>query len=182
LLPHLVVGGDSFIGSALAQRLNAVATTRRKNRPDRPFFDLLHPDFLPQAEVTYFCAGICGFMACETNPKAWDANVVGNVKAAAWQVKNRGKVVLLSSAAVETQPETAYGGYKLATEIGFRQFKHAASIFRFGPVVLQGSNRFKDGDYHPIELDDLVERLAQPFQHGVHRILGRGSSLMLPAA
>jgi dTDP-4-dehydrorhamnose reductase len=173
VIDHLVVGGDSAIGAVLAERLNAISTTRRNPANGKLFFDLRDPLWwpLPEAGVTYFCAGINGFKACETNPDAWSINVVGTVQAAARQVENGGKVVFLSSAAAETHPDTIYGGFKLATEIGFRKLGGASSIFRFGAVMRPDRVTYPNGEYQPIDVEDLVDELTGPFVAGLHRLL-----------
>jgi nucleoside-diphosphate-sugar epimerase len=173
LIEHLVVSADSVIGAALAEKLNAASTTRRYPPNGKWFYDLRYPDgtTIPPAGITYFCSGINGFKACEEDPDAWKINVIGTVRAAERQVINGGKVVLLSSCASETHPDTLYGGYKLATEAGFRKFGEAASIFRFGPVKFPGRNTYPNGDYQPIEVDALIGRLTAPFSPGLHRVL-----------
>jgi nucleoside-diphosphate-sugar epimerase len=172
LIEHLVISGDSAIGAVLAKRLDALTTTRRSpNQGGKFYLDLRNPGWLPEAGITYFCSGVNGFKACAEDPDAWDINVTGTVKVAARQVQSGGKVVLLSSCAAETHPDTIYGGYKIATEIGFRQFGDRASIFRFGPVKFPGRNTYPNGEYQPIEIDALIDRLTAPFVPGLHRVL-----------
>jgi dTDP-4-dehydrorhamnose reductase len=172
MFDNLVVSGDSRIGAVIATRLNAAATTR-KGTPGLLHFDLRqwHP-FLPLAKTTYFCAGINGFKACATDPvAAFEVNVEGIRRAAMPQVARGHRVILLSSCAAETHPGTVYGSLKLTAEKIFKGFGEQASIFRFGPVELAGRETYPDGEYQPINVADLVDRITGPFQPGLHRIL-----------
>lgn len=182
---HLVVSGDSQIGAAIRKRLDCAATTRRlplkgeESRVPRPetsddmiYFDLRSTAFLPPARTTYFCSGINGFMKCAADPnEAFEINVVGTVRAACEPVRRGYRVVLLSSCAAETHPDTIYGGFKFLTEQRFlNEFGEHASVFRFGPVKFEGRVCYPNGPYHPLTVDDVVDAVTAPFVPGLHRI------------
>jgi len=178
LLKNLIVSGDSKIGGALQKRLDAAATTRRREddptrNPDLIYFDLRSSASLPEAQTTYFCSGINGFMACEQNAnEAHTINVKGTVQAASFQVQHGGRVILLSSCAAETHKGTIYGDFKFLTEQRFiSEFGDHASVFRFGPVKFPGRNTYPNGIYQPIEIEDLIDVLTSPFVPGLHRII-----------
>lgn len=167
-----MVGADSAIGSALCKRLGAVGTTRRLPLWGHILFDLCRPAPLPPARITYFCGAITKFRACDENPElAHQINVEGTVRVARDQVDKGGRVVLLSSCAAETHPDTVYGSLKLETEAAFT--KLGGSIFRFGPVMTPGRHCYPCMDYNPITVDELLVHLTAPFTPGIHRILNQ---------
>lgn len=175
---NLVVSGDSQIGRAIMNRINAAGTTRRlvddpTRDPSLAYFDLRSNAYLPEAKITYFCSGINGFVNCEQNAnEAHAVNVAGTVRAAIGQVQRGGKVVLLSSCAAETHLGTIYGDFKFLTEQRFLdKFGDQASVFRFGPAKFPGRKTYPNGDFQPIEISDLVDVLTAPFIPGLHRIL-----------
>lgn len=171
VLSALVISADSAIGGAICDKIGAVGTTRRKPTLGRIPFDLKDPINLPLADVSYFCSGINGFKACEADPEmARKVNLEGTVATAQDIVSRGGRVVLLSSCAVETHPETVYGALKRETENGFMQFGDRASIFRFGPVMFPGRVTYPNQHYSPIGVDRLVDLVTNDFSPGLHRI------------
>lgn len=168
----LVVSADSIIGGAICEKLGAAGTTRRLPSRGRIPFDLKSPTPLPFAEFTYFCSGINGFKACvEDQEMAHLVNVEGTANAARAQVDQGGRVILLSSCAAETHPETVYGALKLETEGEFMKLGRAASIFRFGPVMFPDRVTYPNKEYHPISIQKLLEVVTAPFSPGLHRIV-----------
>ncbi len=182
VLDALVISGDSYIGGLLVDRLRnegyEVAATSRRSPPTGGTmpFDLRWPSYLPHAKVTYFCTGINGFLPCELNAdEAWRINVTCTLEAAQ---KRPGKVVFLSSAAVESHPQTVYGKCKAAAEAGFLKFDGAA--FRFGPVAFPGRNVYPNGEYQPITpivLTGILTDCIPRWVPGIHRVLDAGRIL-----
>jgi dTDP-4-dehydrorhamnose reductase len=174
VLRALVVGSDSAIGARICEATGAAGTTRRSPPGDRIPFDLIFPEDLPPAAVTYFCGAINGFKTCAADPEmARRVNVQGTVMAARGQVGKGGKVVLLSSCAAETHPDTVYGRLKLEAEQEFLKMGDAASIFRFATVLFAGETAYPNRDYNPIEAGKLVAALTAPFAPGLHRLLNQ---------
>ncbi len=170
-IPNLIVGGDSRIGSEIANALGAASTSRRVPIAQGKIpFDLRRPSWLPLADRTFFCAGINTFNECYEDPEeAKLINYTNTVKTAQGLVDRGGKVIFLSSAAAETHPETVYGKLKFDAENWFLKFGSKGSIFRFGPVAFTGKE-YACGDYHPIKLDKLVHIIAFGFVPGLHKI------------
>lgn len=146
---HLVIGGDGFLGKALARRLrdggetDVVWTTRRRDWTIAPqgsfFFDLLSsdPGELPPCDIVYLVAANTKIAECERDPTAWRVNVDAPIAIAKRFMRERlfGKsieIVYLSSDAVETCSGTAYGRQKAAAEA----YMHAidATIIRPGRI------------------------------------------------
>ncbi len=177
----MIIGGDSQIGKALANRLaidgrDVLATTRKwPPTPGLLPFDLRHDTWLPRAAVTYFCTGINGFKPCEADPdEARRINVTLLCRAADRVAKNLGGLVYLSSSAAETHPDTVYGRCKREAETHFLQL--GAACYRFGPVAFPGRNVYPNDTYSPINLSTLTDMLARVFDHwepGLHRITNR---------
>ncbi len=120
----LIISADSEVGQELHKELSLrsfrhTATSRKADTIWIPF-DLRTPTELPFAQVTYFASGITGFKACSDEPDmARLINVTNTVLAAAAQVEKNGRVILLSSCAAETHPDTTYGTLKLEAEREF---------------------------------------------------------------
>jgi len=171
MIGNLVISADSVIGLAICNALGAVGTTRREPPDGRLPFDLRNQIELPLARFTYFCSGINGFKKCEASPKAARYVNVECTLQHALEASYHGWVVLLSSCAAETHPDTVYGRLKLETEHGFLALGKRASIFRFGPVMFPGRKTYPNKEYHPIELEKLVSILTTKFEPGLHRIL-----------
>jgi nucleoside-diphosphate-sugar epimerase len=183
MLDALIVGGDSQIGKALIARLRqdertVMATTRKPPSPV-PYelfpFDLRFPIQLPHAAITFFCTGINGFKPCEADPEEARRINVTLLTAAARQVAADGsKVVLLSSSAAETHPDTVYGTCKRDAEKVFLELSGAC--FRFGPVAFPGRNVYPNDVYSPINLSTLTDLLGACFTHwepGLHCVYNR---------
>lgn len=171
LIENLVVSVDSMIGAAICEKLGAIGTTRRKPTLGRLPYDLKDGEFLPIASRTFFCSGINGFKACEADPEmARKVNVDGVANAAQMQAALGGVVVLLSSCAAETHPDTVYGRLKLETEQRFLKFGNRASIYRFGPVMRPDRETYPNHDYNPISLETLIGHVTGDFAPGLHRI------------
>ncbi len=113
----LVVGGTSYIGSALvsalrSRRIETDYTTRES-------VNLLHPiKILPIYDVAYICAAITKFVDCETNPDAFRVNVDAPREIAECLLPAR--IIFLSSEAVERALHTNYGMHKALAEINLR--------------------------------------------------------------
>ena len=116
---HLVIGGRGLVGTALVEELKKrdvpfTATTRET-------FDLSKPApnlswILPKAEFVYLVAAIPKLAYCEQNPaESWRVNVDMPI-AIAKHFRNSAFVTFVSSDAVETCGNTAYGRQKAAAE------------------------------------------------------------------
>ena len=155
----LIIGGDSTIGSALADALalrgdTVYATSRRASAAGKNavHLDLAISDLnavtLPPADIAFFCAAITGFAACRTNePLARQVNVTGPMLLARRLVAAGTRVVLLSTSAVfdwriphvagnrSPCPVSVYGKLKADAERAFIAFGNAASILRVTKVL-----------------------------------------------
>lgn len=171
MLKNLVISADSVIGGAICNAIGAVGTTRRSPTLGRVPFDLTSENWLPDAVRVYFCSGINGFKECERDPeRARFVNVECTVKHAKRIVSDGCEVVLLSSCAAETHPDSVYGSLKRETEDALLKLE-GVSIFRFGPVMFEGRNTYANKDYHPISLERLIDTVTGPFVPGLHRVL-----------
>lgn len=154
-----IIGGDSTIGSALADALasrgdTVYATTRRAiaASENAVHLDLATSDpdaiALPTADIAYFCAAITGFSACRANKVlARQVNVTAPTLIARRLVAAGTKVVLLSTSAVfdwrvplvqatrPLCPVTIYGMLKAEAEAAFSPLGTAASILRVSKVL-----------------------------------------------
>ena len=112
----LVIGGTGFIGSHLVDTLNTAGhkvwfTTRRT-------WDLAFPgEDLPDSDVVYICAAMSRFIECEDKPMAYRVNVDGPLEVAR---RTTGKIIYLSSEAVERALHTNYGMHKALAELALR--------------------------------------------------------------
>lgn len=178
-----MISADSQIGQAMLAALSErgyehTATSRRIDSKWHPF-NLLNPwGRLPIASVTYLGSGINGFADCAADVlKSWHINVDGNRRAATQQVNRGGRVVFLSSCAVETHPHTVYGALKRHTEEVMATYGDQAAWYRFGPVMFPGRNCYPNQAYHPISLDDLCAVLIDAIDYwrpGLHRVHNEG--------
>lgn len=177
-LDALVVSGDSQIGNALIAELRrrgltVMATTRRLPAVDGLLpFDLKHPSYLPQARVTYLCSGITGFKPCLAEPlEAARVNLLGHYQTA----ERNEHIVLLSSCAAETHPDTIYGALKKVTEVFLASLgDDRCAAYRFGPVAFPGRQVYPNKEYNPISVQHLVSILADAtvdWRPGLHRVL-----------
>ena len=129
----LVIGGNSYLGSALVSGLEAagwetIVTTRQT-------CDLLSlPETLPAADVVYICAASTRFIDCESDQLAYRTNVDAPIKIA--QLCAPAKIVYLSSEAVERALHTNYGMHKALAEVGLRAVCNPL-IVRLSKVIPQ---------------------------------------------
>ncbi len=182
-LDALVISGDSRVGSALITELRSLglivmATTRRSPAADGLLpFDLKWPSYLPHAKVTYFCSGITGFKACNDDPTmAAQVNLIGHYQTAQRICHSGGRVVLLSSCAAETHPDTIYGTLKKTAEVFFANFGEYSAAYRFGPVAFPKRHAYPNKEYNPISLPALLDILVSAtvtWQPGLHRVLNK---------
>lgn len=154
----LVIGGDSLVGSALADGLQrhghrVERTTRRAAGEGKILLDLAAPlpATLPDCDVTYFCAAITGFAANRESPAlAERVNVTAPAELAR---RLSGKIVLLSTSAVldcqaphmradrPYAPRGAYGRYKAAAEQLFIALGSRAIVLRLTKILDRGDSR-----------------------------------------
>lgn len=176
----MVIGADSYIGSGLIAYLrdesHQVCGTTRRNPPGGyASLDLSKPYALPLAEITFFCAGITSFKQCDSDPEYARVINVASPKCLAANLAERGgKVVMLSSSAVETHPDSTYGKLKRQSEGDFLTLGQCAAVVRFGPVMKPGRAVYADAQYNPVSLSGIVSKLGMLCSHwspGVHRIL-----------
>lgn len=135
MMTSLVVGGDSMLGSALADHLGALRSSRR---PGATFpYDLRTglPWHLPKADVVYLVACLRTFKECELDPDAYVINVDAQVAIAAHFKDSH--IVYVSSEAAEWPNQTAYGAQKRACEISLLGAcgYHRLSVVRPKPFV-----------------------------------------------
>lgn len=133
---YLIIGGDSFIGSALVSTLRAqcLFTTRRYGSKGI-FFDLSNPNCavfekeLSNLDVVIFAAGVTSIEGCEHNPKlSAMTNVIGTFEVLEFFITRGVYCIFLSSTSVfsssninpvensETDPTSIYGCQKKAVE------------------------------------------------------------------
>ena len=131
---HLVIGGGGLVGTALvielmSRKLPVIATTRIRNDTSVFTLDLLDPlaNSLPRAEFVYLVAAIAKLAYCEQHPvESWRVNVDAPIVLAK-HLRHYGFVTFVSSDAVETCGNTAYGRQKAAAE-AFMQTIGAAIV------------------------------------------------------
>lgn len=142
----LVIGADSFIGSALIRMLESrsisvVGTTHRNtaNAENLFYFDLenTNPETLPDAAITYLCAGKTKFVECERDRNAYQVNVDAP-RLIAKELYIRGicreknhlsrRLIYLSSEAVEVALHTAYGLHKAFAENAVMKYDNACVV------------------------------------------------------
>lgn len=146
----LIIGGDSTIGAALAKKLDAPFTSRRKDAA--LYLDLgdspaTWPD-LPAAEVVYMCAAITRLDACENDPAATRRVNVEHMQALISRLQSQGSfVVFLSSNQVfdgnepfvapsaPTCPQNEYGRQKAAVESWLLARPQPAAVLRLTKVI-----------------------------------------------
>lgn len=154
----IVIGGDSFIGKRLREMLAArgdeVQWTSR--RGDGLYFDMLQPISLPDCDVAYLCAAATKFIDCESSAEAYRVNVDAPIAIAR---KLNGKLVYLSSEAVERALHTNYGMHKALAE---------NALLSMGGAVIA-----RLGKTGPENLDMVCEQLitlGDVGKPGVHRL------------
>jgi len=188
LLDALIVGGDSFIGAALLERLSrraestaVIGTTRRRGSSKLYFLDLRVPIPVPPARVTYLLAGITKFKQIESDlHAAARVNITGNIAVASYQRRRGGRIVFMSSSSTEHEPMHEHGMLKFAAEIALvSAFGDDVAIVRCGPIVKPGRECYPDRDYMPVTLDALVGYLSaflvNPWRGGLHRLVNSGN-------
>jgi len=113
----LIVGGDSFLGKHLAQRLtHAYCTSRRPGAKHYYYLGRSEPHTLPTADVIYLIGGVTKFKECEIDPQAYHINVDAQIEIAACH--DKAHIVYVSSETAEWPNQTAYGSHKRACELG----------------------------------------------------------------
>lgn len=165
MLDVLIIGGDSMIGHALAQKLEVsgvtvAATSRRHDRgPKDIFLDLAEPKeawpTLPQAKVWVFVAAIARLAACRKDPQAsYRVNVSAVEALLSCAAAQKARSVFLSSDQVfdghqphrseddPTCPRSEYGRQKATSE----KIVHMASkenlIIRLTKVLAPNDDLF----------------------------------------
>jgi dTDP-4-dehydrorhamnose reductase len=156
----LIAGGDSFVGSAVAEYLSqcghqVTASTRRRGQigKDTPFLDLACPQTsaLPAAEVVILAAAIARLADCEADPAHTRRVNVDGALALAGHYADRGaQVIFLSTDKVfdgvkprrrreeATCPTTVYGRQKAAAEAGVLKHSNGA-VVRLSKVLSRES-------------------------------------------
>jgi dTDP-4-dehydrorhamnose reductase len=154
----LIIGGDSMIGSSLAQRLRSqkidvIETTRRVDRttPSRLWIDLSQPllgDSLPIVQCCVICAAVSRFDACAEYPEATRQINVEAAFAISRQMSDRGAHVLFLSSdqvfdgTVELEkpdsprnPKSVYGRQKSEAEEQICAIGQDITILRLSKVL-----------------------------------------------
>jgi len=157
----LIVGGDSAIGGAVADRLaqagfEVLATTRRAALagPSRPFLDLAADPrslAIPDCDVCVLAAAIAQIEACRTDPVgSARVNVDAAAQVAADVTRNGGFVLLLSTNQVfdgsrpfrrtddPVSPVGAYGRQKAMAEARILALGAGAAVLRKTKVLVPG--------------------------------------------
>jgi dTDP-4-dehydrorhamnose reductase len=151
----LIIGGDSNIGRALAEKLSAqrvdCTTTSRRNQSPNIYLDLTNapedwPE-LPTADVAYICAASTKLEECENNPEATRKVNVLHMQMLAERLRNNGShIIFLSSNQVfdgekpyrkpteATCPKNEYGRQKAVFEEKLLAVK-SASVLRLTKIV-----------------------------------------------
>ena len=194
----LVIGGNSKIGRPLIKALLSrgdivFKTSRRENDSEALFLDLLDVDtFLrndpPYVNSVVFCAAITTFEECRKDPKqAYEVNVAGPARLAAYYANAGAKIIQLSTNAVfngktpfvaaSTSPNAVngYGGLKAEAEAEFKKIKGLVSIIRLTKIIIPGENifanwlsllqkgekimAFKDQYFSPVAIDLAIYAL-----------------------
>ena len=183
MLDALVVGANSFIGRHLLERLEAdgkcvMGTSRWANAENKGrwiYCDLMTPALLPDARYTFLLAAVTGFKACADDPwTAEQVNVNGTVLIAQRQIDLGGRVMFVSSSAVEHEQVSLYGQLKLKAEEEILEYPGAA-VIRFGPIKKPGRMTYPDKAYQPLEIEEAVDALVnlmgEGWLPGLHRYL-----------
>jgi dTDP-4-dehydrorhamnose reductase len=158
----LVVGGDSLIGTHLAEQLKkhgeVISTTRRNSVANQISLDLESLDIKSllslAPDIVFICAGLTNIKDCEADPQgARRINVEGTLSLAKAMVSIGCFVVFLSSNTVfncltpypnedlQPSPQIEYGKQKVDTETGLLSLSGATdhvAIVRLSKVVTGG--------------------------------------------
>ena len=114
---HLVIGGRGLVGTALVkhlldERLPVIVTTRQQLDLSKRL-----PAILPTGDFVYLVAAIPKLVYCEQHPaESWRVNVDAPIALAKYYSRRDTFVTFVSSDAVETCGNTAYGRQKTAAE------------------------------------------------------------------
>ncbi len=152
---HLIIGGDSTLGAAIAAALRergerVEVTGRRDDAAWR--VDLAEPAErwrLPgRVDVAYLCAAVTSLAACEAEAKAtWTVNVTRTVELGRRLAEAGARVVFLSTNQVfdgtverptvttSVGPASAYGKQKAAAEAGLAALPGGAAVVRITKVL-----------------------------------------------
>ena len=194
----LVIGSNSKIGRPLIDALErrgdiVFKTSRRRNESGALFLDLLDIDaFLqndpPEVGMVIFCAAITKFDECRKDLKqAYEVNVAGPVRLAAYYAKAGAKIIQLSTNAVfngknsfesaSTTPNAVnvYGRLKADAEAEFIKINGGVSILRLTKIIIPQKNiffswlqslqkgekikAFKDQYFSPVSIDLAIRAI-----------------------
>jgi len=163
----LIVGGDSLIGSALAERLRAqgrpvLATTRRPERVggERLFLDLAADPLAWESDrpigTVYLCAGVTRLEDCRSDPQGSARINVAAASALAARLAGEGAfIVFLSTNQVfdgsepcpssgrPPAPRTEYGRQKAAAEAALKGLGDRAAVVRLTKVLGESPPLFR---------------------------------------
>jgi dTDP-4-dehydrorhamnose reductase len=124
---HLVIGGDSFIGRQLVNRLGCSWTSRHWETHPHQQYNVLCGNPPEWARTVFMCAAVTGFAACESNPDAYRVNVDAPLRIAR-SMPEGSKFIFLSSEAVRTALHTNYGLMKAMAEHGLLAIGNAVVV------------------------------------------------------
>ena len=140
----LVVGGNSFIGARLVEKLRQAG--HEVLFTTRSICNLLDlPQKLPSADIVYICAAMTKAFECERKP-AQAHRINADAPRAIADLVHPAKIVFLSTDAVEDASRTIYGETKWRAEI---------KLDRYDPVIVRLSKVI------PQMLDDCCDRLIE---------------------
>ena len=175
----LIIGGNSVVGSFLANYLNAhnydiFTTTKRKTRyPNKKeiFLDLSSNNHLlseQSFEVAIFCAGVTQASKCENFPnESKIINVDNTIKVIEKLLLHKTRVLFLSSNAVfngtkqfykyfdTVSPNTNYGKYKVMVENffddpNFSILRLTKVLSKKSPLIINWENEISSGGLNGI--------------------------------
>jgi dTDP-4-dehydrorhamnose reductase len=173
---HLIVGGDSLIGSALRLKLrqlnrDVTVTTRRYEQAssDRIFYDLMMANysFDTEYDCVFLSAGITNMSICEAEPeKAYQINVDATVALAHQFLANGSRVVFISSNTVfdgDTKHPDEDASYRYTTQYGRQKAEAERRLLALGSgVVIIRITKIVSLDI--VLFQTLYERLMQNSQ------------------
>ena len=114
---NLVIGGDSFIGQALAIHLACGSTSRRPGTHQEKKCDVIFDNPTWWARKVFMCAAVKGYGTCERDPDAYRVNVDAPTRIAR-AMPPESKFIFLSSKSVRTALHTNYAMMKALAEQG----------------------------------------------------------------
>lgn len=151
----LIIGGDGFIGSRLAQKLKMAgysicATTRRKNKKNK-YFDLIKKKPIPDLsnyKAVFICAGMTSYDKCEAQKTlSRKINIFGVKKIISRLKETKAFLVYFSSSCVysgrkkyhhesdKVSPKSEYSRQKVIIEKYIKRNIKDYAIIRIGKVV-----------------------------------------------